>query len=71
MSDYKVAIKIAGQLESSFNAALKGAQSGLSGLGLAGKAGATAVKATAAAITAAAGTAAVLGGAAIKDCGCK
>ena len=53
MSDYKVAIKIAGQLESSFGAALRGAQSGLSGLGIAGKVGAASVKATAAAVTAA------------------
>ncbi len=53
MSEYKIAVKIAGQLESSFNAALKGAQSSLSGFGIAGKVGATAVKATAAAFTAA------------------
>lgn len=53
MSEYQIAVKIAGQLESSFNAALKGAQNGLSGFGLAGKVGAAAVKGTAAAITAA------------------
>ena len=33
MSDYSIAIKIAGQLEGSFSNALKSAQSGLSGLG--------------------------------------
>lgn len=53
MSEYKVSVKIAGQLEKSFNAALKGAQSGLAGLKMAGKVGATALKATAATVTAA------------------
>lgn len=33
MSDYKVSIKIAGQLEKSFNTAIQGAQKGLGGLG--------------------------------------
>lgn len=66
MSDYKVAIKIAGQLESSFNAALKGAQSGLSGLGLAGKVGSTAVKATAAAVTAAGAAIGAVGAYSVK-----
>ncbi len=51
MSDYSIAIKIAGQLEGSFTQALKGAQNGLSGLGMAGKIGGAAVKATAATIT--------------------
>lgn len=51
MSDYSIAIKIAGQLEGSFTQALKGAQNGLSGLGIAGKIGGAAVKATAATIT--------------------
>ena len=51
MSDYSIAIKIAGQLEGSFKQALKGAQNGLSGLGVAGKVGGAAVKATAATIT--------------------
>lgn len=51
MSDYSIAIKIAGQLEGSFKQALKGAQNGLSGLGAAGKIGGAAVKATAATIT--------------------
>lgn len=65
MSDYSIAIKIAGQLEGSFAAALKGAQSGLTGLGVSGKVGTLALngigvaaKATAAAL-AATGTAAV------------
>lgn len=51
MSDYSIAIKIAGQLEGSFKQALKGAQNGLLGLGAAGKIGGAAVKATAATIT--------------------
>ena len=38
MSEYKIAIKIAGQLESSFNSAISGAQQGLSSLGGVGKA---------------------------------
>ena len=50
MSDYKIAIKIAGELESSFRAALKGAQSGINGLAKVGKMGATAFAASAAAI---------------------
>ena len=33
MSEYKVSVKIVGQLEKSFNAALQGAQKGLQGLG--------------------------------------
>ena len=69
MSEYDIAIKIAGQLEGSFKNAIKGAQSGLSGLGVSGKVGTLALKgigvaakATAAAL-AATGTAAVaLGG---------
>lgn len=73
MSEYNVAIKIAGQLDNSFKNAIKGAQSGLSGLGVSGKIGSLAVKgigvvakATAAAMTAAAGSAVALGSAAIK-----
>lgn len=66
MSEYKIAVKIAGQLESSFNAALKGAQSGLSGFGLAGKVGAAAVKGTAAAITAAGTAIAGIGAYSVK-----
>lgn len=42
MSDYKVAIKIAGELEKSFGSALKGAQTGLNGLAKIGKVGAAA-----------------------------
>lgn len=69
MSDYSIAIKIAGQLQGSFTSAIKGAQSGLSGLGASGKVGTlalkgvtTAAKATAAAL-AATGAAAVAVGA--------
>ena len=73
MSEYDIAIKIAGQLEGSFKNAIKGAQSGLSGLGVSGKVGTLALKgigvaakATAAAL-AATGTAAVaLGGYAVS-----
>lgn len=50
MSDYKVAIKIAGELAGSFNSALKGAQSGLNNLAKIGKIGATALGASAAAM---------------------
>lgn len=50
MSDYKVAIKIAGELSGSFNSALKGAQSGLNTLAKIGKVGATALGASAAAM---------------------
>ena len=32
MSEYKIAIQIAGELQKSFGSALKGAQSGLNGL---------------------------------------
>lgn len=53
MSDYSIAIKIAGQLEGSFSNALKSAQSGLSGLGMIGKGAGLAVKATAATMMAA------------------
>ncbi len=66
MSDYKIAIKIAGQLESSFNNAIKGAQSGLTGLGVAGKVGSLALKATAATITAAGTAIAAVGTYAVK-----
>ena len=44
MSEYDIAIKIAGQLEGSFKNAIKGAQSGLSGLGISGKVGSLALK---------------------------
>lgn len=64
MSDYKIAIKIAGQLESSFNSAISGAQKGLSGLGLLGKAGSASLKIAAGALTA---TAAAMGGVAIAS----
>ena len=50
MSDYKVAIKIAGELSGSFNSALKGAQSGLNTLAKIGKVRATALGASAAAM---------------------
>ena len=44
MSEYSIAIKIMGQLEGSFRQAIKGAQSGLSGLGVSGKVGSLALK---------------------------
>lgn len=73
MSEYDIAIKIAGQLEGSFKNAIKGAQSGLSGLGVSGKVGTMALKgigvaakATAAALTATGVAAVALGGYAIS-----
>lgn len=50
MGDYKVTIKIAGQLEKSFQGALKGAQAGLKGLSTIGKIGTAALGASAVAI---------------------
>ena len=67
MADYSIAIKIAGELASSFKSSLKGAQSGLSGLaGIAGKLGSTAMKGAAVGIGAAATAAAGLGAAAVN-----
>lgn len=66
MSDYSVMIKIAGQLDHSFNNALNGAEKGLSGLGKLGKFGGMALKATGAAMTAAAGAVTALGAASVK-----
>lgn len=66
MSDYSVMIKIAGQLDHSFNNALNGAEKGLSGLGKLGKVGGMALKATGAAMTAAAGAVTALGAASVK-----
>jgi len=54
MSDYSIAIKIAGELASSFKSSLQGAQKGLAGLaGVAGKIGGATMKAAAAGIGAA------------------
>lgn len=50
MSDYKIAIKIAGQLEKSFSGAIKGAQAGLKALSGMGKIGAAAMMGAGAAI---------------------
>lgn len=50
MSEYKIAIKIAGQLEKSYGAALKGAQAGLKGLGRLAGIGAAGLTAAGAAI---------------------
>lgn len=68
MSQYDIAIRIAGQLEGSFRNAIRGAQSGLSGLGVSGKIGTAAIKgvgiaakATAAALAGAGTAAAGLG----------
>ena len=67
MADYSVAIKIAGELASSFKSSLKGAQSGLSGLaGMAGKLGSAAMKGAAVGIGAATTAAVGLGTAAVN-----
>lgn len=67
MADYSIAIKIAGELASSFKSALKGAQSGLSGLaGIAGKLGGAAMKGAAVGIGAASTAAIGLGTAAVN-----
>ena len=61
MSDYQIAIKIAGQLEASFQNAIKGAQAGLSGLGVSGKVGGAAMKGVGLAAKATAATLAAAG----------
>ncbi len=67
MADYSVAIKIAGELASSFKSSLKGAQSGLSGLaGMAGKLGSAVMKGAAVGIGAATTAAVGLGTAAVN-----
>ena len=63
MSDYSIAIKIAGQLQGSFQSAIKGAQSGLSGLGASGKMGSLAMKGVGLAAKATAATLAAAGSA--------
>lgn len=68
MSDYKIAIKIAGQLQNSFTSAIKGAQAGISGLGVSGKAGSLAMKGIGVAAKATAATL-VAAGAAIAGVG--
>ena len=66
MSDYSIAIKIAGELANSFKSSLQGAQKGLSGLAsMAGKIGGATMKAAATGIGAAATAAVGLGTAAI------
>ena len=66
MSDYSIAIKIAGELANSFKSSLQGAQKGLSGLAsMAGKIGGATMKAAATGIGAAATAAVRLGTAAI------
>lgn len=60
-SEYEIAIKIAGQLEGSFKNAIKGAQSGLSGLGVSGKVGTLALKGIGVAAKATAATMAAAG----------
>ena len=52
VSDYKINIKIAGQLEKSFSAAMKAAKAGLKGLSTIGKIGAAGLGAAGAAIAA-------------------
>ena len=67
MSDYSIAIKIAGELASSFKSSLQGAQKGLAGLaGVAGKIGGATMKAAAAGIGAATTAAVRLGTAAVN-----
>lgn len=66
MSDYSIAIKIAGELANSFKSSLQGAQKGLSGLAsMAGKIGGATMKAAATGIGAAATAAVGLGTAAV------
>lgn len=66
MSDYSIAIKIAGELANSFKSSLQGAQKGLSGLAsMAGKIGGATMKAAATGIGAAATAAVDLGTAAV------
>lgn len=67
MSDYSIAIKIAGEIASSFKSSLQGAQKGLTGLaGVAGKIGGATMKAAAAGIGAATTAAVGLGTAAVN-----
>ena len=67
MSDYSIAVKIAGELAGSFKSSLQGAQKGLAGLaGAAGKIGGATMKAAAAGIGAATTAAAGLGTAAVN-----
>lgn len=67
MSDYSIAIKIAGELASSFKSSLQGAQKGLAGLaGVAGKIGGAAMKGAAVGIGAATTVAIGLGTAAVN-----
>lgn len=67
MADYSIAIKIAGELASSFKSSLQGAQKGLAGLaGVAGKIGGATMKAAAAGIGAATTAAVRLGTAAVN-----
>ena len=67
MADYSIAVKIAGELASSFQSSIKGAQSGLAGLaGAAGKLGGLAMKGAAAGIGAASTAAIGLGTTAVN-----
>lgn len=67
MADYSIAIKIAGEIASSFKSSLQGAQKGLSGLaGVAGKIGGATMKAAAAGIGVATTAAVGLGTAAVN-----
>lgn len=56
MSEYDIAIKIAGKLDSSFQGAIRGAKEGLTGLGISGKVGGLALKGVGLAAKAAAAT---------------
>ena len=66
MSEYKIAIQIAGQLESSFNSAISGAQKGLSALGSIGKVGAASVKYAGTALMGTGAAIAAVGAASVK-----
>ena len=66
MSEYKIAIQIAGQLESSFNSAINGAQKGLSALGSIGKVGAASVKLAGTALMGTGAAIAAVGAASVK-----
>ena len=66
MSEYKIAVKIAGQLESSFNAAINGAQKGLSALGAIGSVGAKSLQIAQTALTATTAAIGAVGVASVK-----
>lgn len=66
MSEYSIAIKIAGQLESSYKSAISGAQKGLNTLGGIGKVGAASVSVAGSALMGAGAALAAVGAASVK-----